>query len=884
MSFIDVVRYRLRALLRSGAYARELDDELQHHLELEEMEARSTADTPLSHDEARRRARRQFGNVTYSSEERRMISGIALFDAARQDVHFVLRLLRRRAGFAAVTITTIALGIGAATSIFSVADAVLFRPLPLPDASRLIAVWMVRPQFKSIPGLASRWDRGVISLQVFRDWRTAQTSFEDVAIWSDESRMAGDGDKQEEIRIVRASASLLPVLGVKPLFGTPFTEHDDAIGGAPVALVSYETWAARFGSDPHAVGRVVQIDTTRFTIIGVLPPGLTLERNGTPPDYWLPAGRDAKDWVDRDIYQFRALGRLKRSVSLSAATAESDRIFSMSSGDARVKGTRLATLHDDQTRIVRRPLLILLAASGLLLLIACINVATLLLGESARREDELRTRTALGAGRGRLVRQLLTESVVLAGAGAACGVALALAGTKLIVRLAPPSIPGLSDVHVDARILAVALIVAGATGLLFGLAPAMSLTRSSDPSGGGVRLGVHNARGRRRGQRALIACEVALSMVLLVAAGLLVRSFDKMLNVGFRPSQLVVLHLHIPPSESSDSVRFRALYRDVVGRLRSIPNVLSASATSIAPFSEGASTGSFEVEGHPVAPGSPAPTAHRRVTTPEFFATAGIPIVAGRSYSDADRSDAPLVVVVNRTLARSEWPTETAVGKRIKASGQWRTVVGVAGDILASRPSPDAAEEVIYVPLTQLSRGALPSLIVRTRDDAAGAVAGLRSAIHDVAPEVSVTRADEMDALISASLADDRLRTVLIALFGVIAVLLATVGTYGVAATEASRRTREMAIRVAIGATSRSIARLVVGGAAAGVAVGALVGVGLALAGARVLSPYLYGVGIVDPIAYGGVVALLAVATVAATWLPARRATRVPLVETLRAE
>ncbi|MGH7618708.1 MAG: ADOP family duplicated permease, partial [Gemmatimonadaceae bacterium] len=745
---------------------------------------------------------------------------------------------------------------------------------------RLIAVWMERPKWKTIPGLAMRWDRGVISLPIFRDWRAAQTSFDDVAVWTEESTMAGSADAAEEVGVIRGSASLLRVLGVRPVLGTGFGQHDDAVGGAPIALVSYETWVARYASDPRAVGRVIQIDTARYTIVGVLPPGLTLDRNATHPAYWLPAGQDPQDWLDRGSYEYQAIGRLRQSVSLSAATAESGLFFSASSGDNRVTGALLATLHDDQTRSVRRPLLILLAASGLLLLIACINVATLLLGESASREDELRTRTALGAGRGRLVRQLLTESIVLAGAGAISGVALALVGTRFIVRLAPPWVPGLADVRVDGRVLAVALLVAVATGSLFGLAPALSLTRSSDAAGG-VRLGVHNARGRRRGQRALIAAEVALSMVLLVAAGLLVRSFDKMSNVGFRTSQLLVLHLNLP--EPSDSVRVRALYTGLLDRLKSMPDVLAASATSIPPFSQGSSTGTFEVEGHPVARGSPAPSGHRRITTSEFFATAGIPIVAGRAYSDADRGDAPLVVVVSQTLARSEWPGEAAVGKRIKLFGQWRTVVGVAGDILTGRPTADRPE-VIYAPLTQIVRGASPSLVVRTRNNAADGVAGIRRAIHDVAPDVTVTGADEMDALIAASLADDRLRTVLISLFGAIAVLLAAVGTNGVAATEAARRTREMAIRVAIGASSGSIARLIVGGAAAGVAFGALAGVGLALAGTRVLSPYLYGVGAADPAAYGGVIVLLAVATVAATWLPARRATRVPLVETLRAE
>ena len=623
-------------------------------------------------------------------------------------------------------------------------------------------------------------------------------------------------------------------------------EHDDAVGGAPVALVSHETWVARFASDPAAVGRVVQIDTTRYTIVGVLPPGLTLDRNATRAAYWIPAGQDPQAWLDRGSYAFHAIGRLKQSVSLSAATAESGRFFSASSGDNRVTGALLATLQDDQTRTVRRPLLILLAASGLLLLIACINVATLLMGEAASREDELRTRTALGASRGRLVRQLLTESVVLAGAGARLR-----SGARVRGHEAHRSVGAAVDPRTWRRPRR--------------RARARRRADRGRRDRAVVRTGarvVADAPERRRSEAAFVSaattraagdersacssparsrCRWCCSWRPDCSCGASTRC--RMSDFARHSSRRAFTSTS---PESSDSVRVRALYRDVLDRLKRMPGVASASATSIPPFSRGSSTGSFEVEGHPVAPGSPAPTGHRRMTTPEFFATAGIPIIAGRAYSDADRGDAPPVVVVSRTLARSEWPTETAVGKRIKLFGQWRTVVGVAGDILTGRPSADAPERHLRAARAGGSR----RRSVARRAHAQCAVTpspAIRRVVHDVAPDVTVSRRRRMDALVAASLADDRLRTVLISLFGVLAALLAAVGMYGVAATAASRRTREMAIRAAIGASSGSIARLIVGGAAAGVAFGALAGVGLALAGTRVLSPYLYGVGPVGP-------------------------------------
>jgi len=883
MSLIDGVRYRLRILLRGRSHARDLDEELAHHLELGATEAKSGAGGAMSDDEAHWRARREFGNTTYSNEERRTIAGLTVFDAVGQDVRFVLRLLRRRAAFAAVTVATIALGIGSATSIFTVADAVLFRPLPFPHADRLIAVWLERPAWKAIPGLAKRWDRGTFSLPLFRTWRAAQTSFDDVAVWTTGPAIAGDPTAADEVTTGSASASLLPVLGIHVERGSWFTASDEAIGAAPVAVVSHETWAARFGSDPSIVGRIVLLDGVPHTIVGVMPRGFDLDRSGTIVAYWTAAGRDSGGATGRNSFTFQAIGRLKPNVSLAAATAESGRSFRAAAADDddRVKGAALATLHADQTRIVRRPLLILLAAASLLLLIACINVATLLMGESASREQELRTRSALGASRTRLLRQLLTESILLAGVGAAAGAALAYFATKIIVRSAPATIPGLGDVRVDLRVLGVALTVAVATGLLFGLAPALSLTRSSH----GASAAKFSARGRGRAQRSLVACEVALSIVLLVGAGLLVRSFDKLSSIGFRSSNLLVVGMRLRASPYTDSTHTRALYAEITRRLRLLPGVDAAAVTTLPPFFTGSSTGSFEVEGRPQSRDSQAPVAHRRATSPEFFATAGVPIIAGRAYSNDDRGDRPQVIVVSRALAQREWPDETAIGKRIKVNGAWRTIVGVAGDIETERPSTDPPE-TFYAPLEQLMLRAAPALLVRTRspDDVAGAAAEIRRVVQGVESGVTVSQVDRMDDLVAASLADDRLRTELIALFGAIAALLAAVGTYGVAATSAARRTREMAIRVAVGASSGSIARLIVGSAAKGVVLGAAAGLILAQLGVRILSPYIYGVRITDPIVYAGVGVLLAITTLAATWVPARRATRVRLVDTLTAD
>lgn len=879
MSFVDVVRYRLRAVFLPGAHARDMDRELRHHLDLEAMDARATARDSISEKEIQFRARRDFGNATWYTEERRMIAGISVFDALRQDIAFVGRLLRRRATFAAVTIATMALGIGAATSIYSVADAVLFRPLSFPDANHLATVWLNRTNWKQNPSLAKRWNRGTVLWPAYREWSAQQQTFSDVAVWTTNQALAGEAGATEEVTVGYSSASLAHVLGIHMEHGAWFT--DDAAGAEPVAVMSHETWAVRFGGDSTIVGHTVPINGQNYRITGIAPQGLTLDRSSTVVSYWMSAGRDSSNRNVETSSSFQAIGRLKPTQSLQAAASEARAFFPRMMKDDRIDGATVTLLHDDQTRNVRRPLLILLSAALLLLLIACINIATLLLGEATRRQVELRTRAALGAGHARLLRQLLTESVVLATTGAIAGIALAYAATQLIVRAAPPGTPGLGDVEVNVRVLFVALGVAIATGLLFGLAPALSLARSSQSLAlGGTK---HTLRGRGRGQRALIATEVALSMVLLVCAGLLVRSFDKLSAVGFRPAGLAVVNIRRSGS-FGDSVKTRAFYAAVIARLRNQPGISDIAATTTPPFSTGSSSGSFEVEGRVPVPGrQPLTSAERRATTPDFFRTAGIPVVDGRAFTEDDRDGTNLVMVINRTMARAEWPGQNAVGKRVKFGGIWRTIVGVVGDIETERPSADPPE-TIYVPVAQMMlRGAL-SLMVRVNDGAPVPLNAIRQAVHDAENAAVVSRVDLMSTMVARSLADDRLRTTLIALFAIVAAVLAMVGTYGVASTAAASRTREMAIRVAVGASSASIARLIVAGAAAGVAAGALGGVGLAFAGARILSPYLYGVRATDPLVYASVAVLFATTTLAATFIPARRAMNVRVTDTLSAE
>lgn len=878
--FLDALRYRFRVLFRREQYGRELEEEIAHFMELEaqsrfpELDAQSRPNatpTPLG----------THMNRTYLNEERRIVSGLAMIDHLQQDARFALRFLSRRRVVAAIMIATLALGIGAATSMFSVADVVLFRPLAFPGADRLVTVWRTRPDLRTTPGRSANWDRFGLSMRNLRTWRAAQRSFSSIGAWTTTTTIVATDGGAEELKVVHATASMLPTLGVQPELGRNFSSAEDAAGGEPVALVSHETWATKLGEDPKVLGRHVVIDSVSYSIIGVMPPGVTLDRTSAPAAYWIPASQDAGA-LDDDAQNYWVIGRLAANVSMAGAIDETTRLASMwPTIGTQPTGVRLAALKDEQTRNVRQPLLILLAASAVLLLIACANVAVVLMGELMTRDRELRARLALGASRSRLVRQLLTESVVLAGLAGIIGTLVSVAGVRLIVRLAPSGVPGLQTVHVDPRILVVATAVSLATGLIAGLVPTLLVSRSS------TSLDTRAAApsGSAETQRGIVAIEVALSVVLLVGAALLVESFARInaVDVGFRREHLLALRLRLPRPQFDDSVAQRALYADLLTRIRALPDVDHAAATTSPPFSGGSSSSSYQVEGRTPSTADLPSDAQRRVTSSDYFATAGMPLVDGRAYGAIDDGGAPPVIVVSQSLARREWPNQSAIGKRVKWIGQWRTVVGVVVDVklhgLFDRDLP-----TIYAPMAQLLRGGDPWVVVHARSDDPSLVPTLRAIVRQTAPSVAVGSIDEMAHLVTVSIADERFRTQLMSAFAILAAILAAVGMYGVATAAANRRTQELAIRSALGATNASIVGLIVRSSTSGVVIGATAGVGLAWFGTRALTPYLYGVGHADPTSYALVLVLLTATTLAATWIPARRVTRTPLVEALRPE
>jgi putative ABC transport system permease protein len=799
-------------------------------------------------------------------------------DALLLDLRFAARSLRRRPTFAAIAIATIALSIGAATSIYSVVDGVLFRSLPYHDARRLVAIWQTDPDRKKQAILATNWDRSPLDYTDFITWRAKQTSFDGIGVWSGFGAMVPGAQGPEQLVGTRVSPGLLDLLGARPVLGRTFLPGEDIVGGPRVTMLSYETWISRFGARGDVVGSLVRFDDTPYQIVGVLPQGFTLERGKPGAPYWIPAGQQAGD-VGRNNRSFHAIGRLKAGVTLEQAGVETRQLLNASDPTSN-KGVRITDFVRDETRTVRAPLLILLGAVGLLVLIASVNIATLLLGEAATRDGEMSTRVALGATRVRIVRQLLTESLLLSGVGATLGALLAWWGTKAIVAVAPANFPGILTATVDARVLAVTFVVATVTGVLFGLAPALSLAESGPATL--LRSG-QTVRGRGTLQRVTIAVELALSVVLLVGAALLSRSLAKVSAVdpGFRADHLLAVRLSFA-DPWQDTVGLRAFYGEAIARLAAVPGVVGVTAASNVPFTGGSSSSPYILVGE----GDAERKAHKhevqqRVIALEYFTTMGIPVIAGRAFGPVDRSETTPVAIISEAAARRDFPNASAIGQRVNYQGTWREIIGIVRDVKFSRLSAND-QPAIYTPISQ--RPNVLDLLVRTAGDPAAMTAVVRDVVHNAGPTVAITGVEVVESLIHRSFGEERFRTALIAFFGAIAAILAAVGMYGVTARAVARRAREVGIRVALGATTASVTRLIVHNTLVGVTVGvALGGVG-AIVASRVLAPYLYGVTAHDPVAYIAMFALLTGVSVAASWFPARRAGRIDPAIVLRGE
>ena len=814
-----------------------------------------------------------------------------------QDVRFALRTLWTNRGFTFVAVAALALGVGANSAIFSVVNSVVLRPLPYKDPERLVALWV---------GLNQKgFDELEVSAPEFTDFRTRSSSFEHVAAYSGGGfNMTGAGEP-ERIQGLYATSDLFPALGVTPLKGRAFNEAEDKPGSDNVVVISHSLWRRRFGGDAEVVGKSLTLDGKACTVVGVMPASFHFPDNDT--DIWKPAAFDA-DLLgpnNRGSHFLDVVGRLKEGVTLEQARSEVATLARAVGGENVNMYPRglTATLRPLQEEVVgdtvRRSLYVMLGAVGLVLLVACANVANLLLARAASRRKEVAVRTALGASRARIIRQLLTESVLLSLAGGVLGLVLALWGVDLLVALAPAGTPRVEEVGLDARVIGFTFAVSLLTGIIFGLAPALHASKVdlNESLKDGARGGTGGPkRGRLRGL--LVVAEFAIALVLLAGAGLLLKSFARVQeqSPGFDASNVLTMRIVLPQEKYKAYDEHRAFFSNLFERLRSLPGVEAVGANNLLPFNGSGGSRGFLIEGRPVPAGQPHPEEQLRFITPGYFDAMRIPLMRGRDISERDITGAPRVAVVSRSMAERYWPGEEAVGKRFAYSGlregdkpDWIEIVGVVGDIKHRGLDVDSKPE-IYVPVYQplfVNRPTPPlSLYVamRTKGDAASLAPAARRAVLAVDPEQAVANMKTMEQRIAESVSPRRFNMALLGLFAGVALLLAVVGIYGVMSYAVARRTHEIGVRVALGAQGRDVLRLVLGQGMWLALVGVGAGLALAYAATRVMSSLLYGVSATDPLTFSLVALILTAAALLACLAPARRATKVDPMEALRYE
>ena len=875
---------------------RDIDDELAFHIE---MVAAELIEAGVPEREARERSRRQFGDLEWARRNlRREEQGIErerrradLGSELRQDLTFALRQLRRSPGFAAVAVLTLGLGIGATTAIFSVVDRVLLRPLPYAQSDRLV-------RLRQVDGRQA--DEGDTSPATFLDWRDRTRSFERVAFFQYYGHdVKGVSGETTSIDSWLVSEDYFAVLGVQPRLGRVFLPEEYRPGAARVVVISTALWQQRYGSDPRVLGRRETLDGVAHTIVGVMPAAFQF------PDkrhIWAPKTLDEEERRVRAGNYLGVVARLRSGVTIAAAQDDMNRVSRELAAEyprtnAKV-GARVTSVPNDILGAVRPALLVLLGAVICVLLVACANVANLLLARGADRRREFAIRAALGAGRARLARQMLSESAILAALGCIVGIVLGHLGIRLILALSPASLPRMDEIALDGRVLLFTVVASVGTALMFGLAPARLF--SSPDLNTAVReggRGTSASRNRLRFRSVLIVTEVALALVLLVGSGLLIRSFIVLLRVdpGFVPANRAMVQLFLWDLYPTPELRAAAL-RDVLTRMASVGGVQSVGAVSALPFAAaniGVQT-PIRFEGRPAPGPGEAPNVYTTVATNGYFETMGVELRRGRTFAAADNATGAKVALISESLARHYFPNEDPIGKRIAVSfdanpyeaaqrgGQSREIVGIVGDVrhdgLQSAP-----REEMYMPHAQFPFGSM-TIVVRTVSDPAPLLPALQRAVWDVNRNQAIYEATTMKALIGTSLTERRFNLALIGSFAALALLLSAVGVYGLISYSTSRRTSEFGVRLALGAGRWEIVLAAMGDGVRFAVAGVMIGMVASFALTRLMTTMLFGVRPTDPLTFGVFAAIMLVVAMIASFVPARRALRVDPVTALRGE
>ena len=869
----------------------DVDDEMQFHLEtrIEELIERG-----LNARAARAQALEEYGDVTSFRKQLREIDqrthgrreATERLDAIGRDVRFAARTLRRSPAFTALAAICIALGVCVTTTIFSAVHGILVRPLPYERADELIAVYAQN---------ISRGIRGSnVSYPDYVSWRDANRSFAALALWTWSSHaFSGDGGEAERVEGASITANLLPILGVRPLLGRNFLPEEDEDGKDNVVLLGHGLWQRRFGGDRSVVGRVITVNGRPHTVAGVMPPRFNFPERG---EAWVPFGAPRWATEERSNRQYAgALGRLKSGVSLQQARADLAAISaSLQRAYPRENvgwGTELTPLRDDLVRDLRRTLLVLAGAVGLVLLIACANVANLLLARGAARQREIAIRVAVGAGRGRLIRQVLTESLVLAAVGGALGAGLSYFGVRLLRLAFPESLPFYMTLELNWPALLFAVAATSVAGLLVGIVPAVratgvDLNASLKEAGRGSGAGVVRSRLRAT----LVIGEVALSVMLMIGAMLLIRSYRALdgADLGFEEHGILSMRISLPNVKYDSPARVAGFYDRLLERTRALPGVESVGAAQGTPFSGWDVHYGLTIEGAPAPRAGEEPDTHFQLVTPDYLRTIGVPITRGRGFTAADRDSTAPVGVVNEIFVRQFLHGGDPIGKRVKFSpaespSPWVTIVGVMRDYQHYR-LPQPMDGAIFLPMAvdpPLTR----TVVIRTAlPDPHDLMPAVRAIIRDLDPAVPAFRVQTFDEVVSRSLWRQRLQGQVFGVFAILALMLASVGLYGVIAYAVAQRTRELGVRIALGATRRHVLALVLGEGVRLTLLGVAAGTLGALALGRVVASLLFGVSPTDPVTFLVVPALLAAVALLASYAPARRAMKVDPLVAMRAE
>jgi len=814
-----------------------------------------------------------------------------------QDLRYAWRVLGKNPGFAAVAILTLALGIGANSAIFSLVHAILLEPFPFPHADRLIMVWETDPN--------RQVTRGIIAPAELLDWQEQARSFENLAGWQTWFYNITGGNEPEQVWGTTVTPNFFNVFGVSPALGRAFQLNEGAPGHEQVVVISHALWMRRFGGNAGALGRSMEIDGKPYTIIGVMPPGFSVFGTSRQYDLWIPFAWNRAQ-LRRDAHSVIVFGRLKPGVTVAQAGAEMRTLLRRQQQEYPDEdqgiGIRVVPMREDVTTGLRPALLVLMCAVGFVLLIACANVANLLLARAATRQREIAVRAVLGAGRMRIFRQLLTESVLLGLLGGVGGVVIALGGLRLLLAILPRSggygeIPHPEWIGVNGPVLLFTLGIAVLTGLIFGLAPALQISRinlSESMKEGGRGTTTRRARAIRSG---LVVLEVALSLILLVGAGLLMESFVRLLyeDIGFHPENLLTMQVWLPPSRYPSDEQVTAFLRQAVENLSVLPDVRGATAINFLPLTGWGAFSDFSIEGRPAPPKGHEFSAQYRVITPNYFSTMGITLKEGRAFTSSEAPQSAGVVIINQSMARQYWPGEDPIGKRIRldlpeehgpwqphARTDWLTVVGLVGDVREWELG-DRTQAQIYLDSSQ-NPSRIMRLVVRTGKDPAALSEDARHSIMAINSDQSVTELKTMDEYLSEALSQRRLNMSLLAVFAGLAVFLATVGIYGVVAYSVVQRSHEIGIRMALGAQPKSVLRLILGQSMLLALAGIAIGLGASFFLTKLIASMLFGVTARDPFIFAGVSLLLGVVALLASFIPARRAMRVDPLDSLRYE